>query len=137
MMVLDTSAAIQVFAPTSDGELSEEARSFFVKERFIAPCFFNVEASNSAWKFVHAKRYEEERARNLIASAVNCIDEFYDDESLVGEAFSEAVRLDHSVYDLLYFVLARRKGIALLTADKKLARLCEENGVECVRVLDL
>ncbi|MBQ9002724.1 MAG: type II toxin-antitoxin system VapC family toxin [Eggerthellaceae bacterium] len=47
------------------------------------------------------------------------------------------MRLGHSVYDLLYFVLARRKGIALLTADKKLARLCEENGVECVRVLDL
>ena len=36
----------------------------------------------------------------------------------------EAMRLDHPVYGLLYFVLARREGATLFTLDQKLQGLC-------------
>ena len=47
-------------------------------------------------------------------------------------AFSEAVRLNHPVYDMLYFVLARRNAATLFTLDRKLQQLCLDNGVDCV-----
>lgn len=136
-MVLDASAAVNIATSVIEGESKEEVESFLDNERFVAPRFFNIEASNSVWKYVHAGLYSEDLALELLSSAVGHIDDFCEDEPLVREAYNEAVRNDHPVYDMLYFVLARRKGIGLLTADKKLARLCEENGVECVQVLNL
>ena len=50
---------------------------------------------------------------------------------------SEAIRVDHSLYDMLYFVLARRTSSTLLTCDRRLAKLCEQNGVDCVTLADL
>lgn len=137
MMVLDASAAINAASSEIVEDENSELLEFLDTEKFIAPSFFGVEAANSAWKFTHAGLFPESETARMMATAVGHIDEFFDDEELVGEAFSEAVRLDHPVYDMLYFVLARRKGVKLATADKKLAKLCEENGVECVRVLDL
>ena len=37
-----------------------------------------------------------------------------------------------SVYDMLYFVLARRNAATLFTLDRKLQQLCLDNGVDCV-----
>ena len=44
----------------------------------------------------------------------------------------EAMRLRHPVYDMLYFVLARRNAATLFTLDRKLQQLCLDNGVDCV-----
>ena len=67
----------------------------------------------------------------------NYVDEFVDDGDLLVEALSEAVKLDHSFYDMLYLVLARRTASPLVTCDKRLASLCRESGVECVELMDL
>ena len=67
-----------------------------------------------------------------MSNGVEAIDEFANDEDLVAEAFTESLRLNHSVYDLLYFVLARRTGATLFTPDRKLQRICEENLVSSV-----
>ena len=40
--------------------------------------------------------------------------------------------LRHPVYDMLYFVLARRNAATLFTLDRKLQQLCLDNGVDCV-----
>ena len=137
MMVLDASAAINAASIEIDDSASEELVELLDRERFIAPRIFGLEAANSAWKYTHAGMFPECKTSQMVAVAVAHIDQFYDDEDLVGEAFSEAVRLNHPVYDMLYFVLARRKGARLFTADKRLARLCEDNGVECIQFTDL
>lgn len=54
--------------------------------------------------------------------------------SFRGEALTEAVRLRRPVYDMVYFVLARRLGATLFTLDKRLQALCIDNGVNCVRL---
>ena len=58
-------------------------------------------------------------------------------EENIDEAFLEAARLDHSVYDLLYLTLARRRAATLFTADRRLVSLCEQTGVDYVREVDL
>ncbi len=67
-----------------------------------------------------------------VAQATSLVDEFYRTEDLLREALMEAMRLDHPVYDMLYFVLARREGATLFTLDQKLQSLCADNGVDCV-----
>ena len=37
---------------------------------------------------------------------------------------------------MFYFVLARRTGGTLFTTDRKLMKLCLDNGVNCVTLLD-
>jgi predicted nucleic acid-binding protein len=41
-----------------------------------------------------------------------------------------AVRFDHPVYDALYAVLARRRGAAVLTLDRRLRSLLEKMRVD-------
>ena len=72
----------------------------------------------------------------MMRNTVNCVTEFCENEALAAEALSEAVRLDHSFYDMLYFVLARRTASPLLTCDHRLAQLCNDNDVECIELID-
>ena len=70
--------------------------------------------------------------RRAISRPNNLVSEFCEDDELVVEALSEAVRLNHPVYDLMYLVLARRHAATLFTLDRKLQQLCLDNGVNCV-----
>ena len=40
------------------------------------------------------------------------------------------------MYGMFYFVLARRTGGTLFTVDRKLMKLCRDNGVNCIAQLD-
>ena len=60
------------------------------------------------------------------------MDEIIPIRSLMREVVSESVRLGHPVYDIFYFVLARRLGATLFTLDKRLIKLCEQEGVDCI-----
>lgn len=71
-------------------------------------------------------------AETFASRALQIVDEFYPIEPLRTESLREGIRLDHSTYDMFYFVLARRTGATLLTVDRKLAALCEANGVDTV-----
>ena len=60
------------------------------------------------------------------------VDSYSDTSELAVEALHEAVRLNHTVYDLYYIVLARRNGAVLLTVDEKLKNVCTDCGVEVI-----
>ena len=60
------------------------------------------------------------------------IDEFTDISNYKDEVLLESIRLNHSAYDLIYLVLARRHGARLITLDKKLRELCIKCGIETV-----
>lgn len=46
-------------------------------------------------------------------------------DGIIGDAFSIAMDIRHSVYDCLYVAAARKHGISLVTADLKLLRKVE------------
>ena len=73
----------------------------------------------------------DEMCRDL-ERALGLVDELVPMEKLFQEALSESVRLNHSSYDMFYFVLARRTAGTLFTLDQRLVRLALQNGLNCV-----
>lgn len=130
MMVLDCSAAVHIVRRTPEGESFAWLMSLD-QERVLAPALFRVEAANAFWKYVQAGNLVPSDARRYVRAATALVDEFVPIESLCAEALVEGMRLSHSVYDMLYFVLARRSGATLVTADRRLNDLCEREGVAC------
>lgn len=130
MIVLDSSAAVDIVRETEEGKALV---SFMLEgEKVISSNLFFAEVSNAFWKYCRAGIYGEEDAKGRVAKAVGLVDEFQPIEDCYVEAFGEAVRLGHSVYDLFYLVLARRNAAQLFTLDRKLQQLCLDNGVNCV-----
>lgn len=106
-------------------------------EEIVAPALFQAEAFNVFWKYVHAGLKSKQEATELISDTLDLVDFLVDLEGLSTEAFFEAVRVDRSVYDMYYLVLARRNDATLLTADRKLMELADELGVSCAQVVAL
>ena len=78
----------------------------------------------------------DEKVQSFLTESTALVNEYYSIQELQEEVLSESIRLDHSSYDMFYFVLARRFGATLFTLDRKLIRLCEEQGVQCVAILE-
>lgn len=130
MIVLDCNAAIAMVRATAEGDAF---RALLLEgEEAIAPRFFRIELSNVFWKLARAGMIGEGEVNGSVKAALGLVSEFYEDDDLIVEALSEAMRLEHPVYDMLYFVLARRTQATLFTLDRTLQQLCLDNGVNCV-----
>ncbi len=130
MIVLDTCAATGIVRKTPEGQALVQL--MLDGEKVISHDFFPVEVGNVFWKHAHAHNITSDEALKLTTEATNLVDEIYPTSDFLHEALREAIRLDHSIYDLLYFVLARREGATVFTLDQKLQKLCLDNGVNCV-----
>jgi predicted nucleic acid-binding protein len=126
--VLDTSGAFQILFQKEKAkrytELLKDA------DAVISSSLYKAECANVLWKYVRAGFLSEQQAAQTIDRLFDLVDIFIDPEENAQEAFHEAVRLDHSVYDMLYFTLARRNNAVLLTSDKRLKSLALEEGVQ-------
>ena len=129
MIILDSSAAVDIVRETDDGKAL--ASLMLTGESVISLELFYAEVSNAFWKYCKAGFYDERDAKHHITKAVRLVDEFHPMGDCYIEVFGEAARLRHSVYDMMYLVLARRNGATLFTLDRKLQQLCLENGVNC------
>ena len=107
------------------------------EEEVIAPSLYSIEAVNVAWKLVHRAVMEKGEAKGLIQDALALPDRLVPADDMLVEAFALAVSLDHSVYDMLYLVLARRNDATLMTGDKRLQALCLDAGVSCITEVDV
>ena len=135
MIVLDSSAAVEMVRETPTGLALKSL--MMVEERAISCDLLRAEAASVFRKLVRTEGIEPDLAQRCFAEALALVDEFYPLEDLQAEALRESVRLDHSTYDMFYFVLARRTGATLFTADRKLAQLCQRNGVDCIVEVEL
>lgn len=135
MIVLDCSAAVEMVRRTTKGDAFRGL--VLSHETVVTSDLFRIEVRNALWQYVRAGLLPVGHAEAMIATALELADEFVPLEENAAESFAEAVRQNHPVYDLLYATLARRKAATLLTADKKLAALCEAMGIQCVHEVDL
>ena len=135
MIVLDCSGAMQIAKQTDMGSALQEL--MLPDEEIIAPSFYAAEVTNVAWKYVHMKCETVERAQSIMQDAIALPDTLEQMDDYLEEAFRESVALDHSIYDMLYLVLARRKGATLFTLDKRLRECCHELHVNCLEEVDL
>jgi predicted nucleic acid-binding protein len=99
-------------------------------DTLVAPELVVSEVGNAVWK---AERraglplHQAQRTPQLLASAYA---ELHDLLPLLPHAAAAARRLNHPIYDCFYLALAQREGLPLATADRRLARLAEAEGIE-------
>ena len=135
MIVIDSCALVEMARQTEDGcALQMLVRA---NEAVISCELLRAELTSVYRKFVRTEGWTAEQAQEYFSRSIDLVDKFYSIESLQTEALAESIRLDHSTYDLFYFVLARRTGATLFTLDRKLMQLCMDNGVKCIAEVDL
>ena len=134
MIVLDSSAAIEIALDTVEGRALRGL--WCVDERVVSVPLFQSEVTNAFWKYARAGVMQREEATRL-SIALSLVDEYADALDFASEVLAESVRLGHPAYDITYLVLARRSGGTLFSCDKKLVKLCEENGVDCIHTEDV
>jgi len=129
-LVLDASAAIRIVlgSPGSATFIDYLSRA----ELVLAPDIYVSEVANALWKYARHGALEQNEALSLLAQARRLVDIRIAGEELIEEALIAAVSAEHPVYDVLYAVLARRHGAAVLTADRRLAELLEAMAVQSV-----
>ena len=130
MIVLDCSAGLEIAQNTPTGQ---GFRGLFdTDEEVVAPDLYRVEAANAAWKYAHAGVLGQDAARELLEDSLALPDRFVSQGDMMAEAFALAVKTDHSVYDMVYLVVARRNAATVVTCDRKLEEVCLSEGVDCI-----
>jgi predicted nucleic acid-binding protein len=128
--VLDASAAIEIALQR------EKAQKFTphvaAADWVIAPTLFIAEVTNVFWKYQKYADVPFLACEQGIEQAMSLPDDFIDEKDLYREAFKLACNLDHSVYDMLYLVVARRNNATLLTLDKKLLKAARKCSIDIV-----
>lgn len=128
IIVLDANAGIEI---ALDREKSVTLNRFIESSsKVITSDLYKAETTNVLFKYVKAGLLRKDEAIEKLQFCEMIIDEFIDIKENQEETLSESIRLNHSVYDLLYLTLARRHGARLITLDKKLNKLAIECGIE-------
>ena len=125
--VVDASAAVAIVLTRP---AAAEFSSFLADCLIVwAPELFHAEVANSLDKYLLAGDLSADVALDLLERAQDLIDTFVPTARLVEEALFASSQNRHRIYDLLYAVLARRRGAVLLTLDRRQAAIAREMGV--------
>lgn len=117
--VFDASVVVKWFVDDPLADAAHDAR--LIWRPAAAPDIMMVEVANALRRYVVQGELQGGAATDDLAITREAV-ELSDHGPLVDEAFSMACRLNHSMTDCLYAVLARRLNLPLITADGKLAR---------------
>ena len=130
IIVLDASAGIEIALSRDNAKIY--ARKLENASKVITSELYKAETANVLWKYNSAGLLNKEEAQKRLRYCEELIDEYINISDNNEEALNEGIRTNHSIYDLLYLVIARRTGAVLLTQDKKLRKIACEAGVETV-----
>lgn len=128
IVVLDASAGIEIGLGRDNSqkfkELLEKA------SKVITSDLYKAEVTNVLWKYVKIKLLTKDVALQRLQYCLNLVDEYIDITENNQESLIESIRIDHSVYDILYLTIARRNGAILMTQDKKLKEIAKEQSID-------
>ncbi len=130
MIVLDCSALVDIVRHASNGALLIERIT--TGEPIISSSLIHAELPSALRKYVRAGLMGKREALAKMELASTLIDTYAGIAQDRTEAFAESLRLDHSPYDMFYFILARHNAATLVTLDRALANLCKQEGVDCL-----
>jgi predicted nucleic acid-binding protein len=95
-----------------------------------APGLFGCEVANALRKYVQAGELTLDQAVTRFEECVGLADDLIPDRALAQEALVSAARHRHSVYDMMYAVLARRSGATVITMDRPFALRLRDMEIE-------
>ena len=127
IVVVDASAAVEIaLAKPSANRFREELLDAALT---LAPDTYASEITNVFWKYRAYSGLPEQACLKGIEFCLGIVDEYIPSVQLWREAFFEASKAKHPVYDMLYLIVARRHNARLLTKDGKLAELASRSGI--------
>jgi predicted nucleic acid-binding protein len=119
-VVLDASAALHL---VMDGESSDAIAEHLDGAQLVtAPDLFAGEVANGLWRYVEHGDITADEATDRLAAALALAGPLVPGTIVAHEALVAAATYHHPVYDMMYAVLARRQGAAVITRDARLAR---------------
>jgi predicted nucleic acid-binding protein len=127
IVVLDASAAIEILLKREQNTIFRDVMNS--AEKIITSEFFMIEVANVLRKYFRGNYIEKNQCFQLLELAQTMINEYLPISQDYEEALSEAIRLEYSVYDMLYFILAKRYEATLLTCDGPLNRIADKEGI--------
>lgn len=123
--VVDASVALKWFVPEIEGDLAE--RVLTGRGKLHAPDFLVIETANAAWKNWRKGLIEQRVVSSVVQRLPRLVDEWHGDQNLTKEALEMAVDLHHPIFDCIYLVLARRLGLKVVTADRRMLSVAPPN----------
>jgi predicted nucleic acid-binding protein len=96
----------------------------------LAPDSYISELTNTFWKYRTAKTFTEAECLRQIHNGLEYVDHFVNSNELWQEALHEGVANNHSVYDMLYLVIARRNNGILISNDGPLVKICGKLNIQ-------
>ena len=120
-LVFDASAVVRIIEVSPQVDLMVQALD--AADLVLALELMLTEVANALWRLQRAGQLEADGLQQRPDRAASLVDHIEPDRSLQAEALALAAHLDHSFYDCLYLVLARREVAALLSADQRLLKL--------------
>lgn len=135
--VVDASVAVKWLIPEEHSECAMKLLDDWFEEglELNAPELLRLEVANALTKYVERRVIDAEKAqegfeifREIMLSYVE------EDWPLIEDALKASITSGLSIYDAVYFVLAKRLGATLITADRRLVdKVKAEINVEDVR----
>jgi predicted nucleic acid-binding protein len=94
------------------------------------PDLFCCEVANTLRKYVQVGELALDQAVTRLEECMELADDLILDRALAPEALVSAARHQHSVYDMMYAVLARRSGATVITMDRPFALRLRDMEIE-------
>ena len=135
MIVLDCCAAVEITLQTEQGRAL--AALIDDNERILSVELMRAELASVFRKLAMRGSITPGQACEYLKLSSELVDEWWPMKTLQDEVLRESIRLQHSAYDMFYFILARRTGATLFTVDARLVELCLAHGVNCVQKIPL
>ncbi len=130
IVVCDASAALEIALNRSD---AKEYKEILKKSDIVlVPDIYPSEISNALWKYVTIAGQKAEECEKALEYCLGLFDDIIETRNLCREAFYEAIKHKHPIYDIFYLIMARRNGAFLVSKDKKLLQIAETMGIETI-----
>lgn len=124
-VVVDASVAVKWLVAEADTAAAEA----LLDDELYAPDLIHAEVANILWKKQVRGEVDAEIAAYCAEALLHLQMTVEPCAALMSDAVALAARLGHPAYDCFYVVLARRLGVVLVTADKRLVARCQQADV--------
>lgn len=126
-MIVDANIVVYWFTPS---EFAGSVARFRGRTDLVAPAIILPEAANVLYKNARGGRITAESCVASVALIERALRELIPDKNLLPAALELALTKNHPVYDCLYLALAMERREPLATADRRLAALAGQLGID-------